>query len=250
MGKPKLLNFFDMPTIGKRKCRHAKATGGALTFRREEGSHTVGVPTAEATMRVRADGRRVLTLRIGHREEHINKFRDTRRHVTAQHRRALTNVLRAMKRKYGAYRLDAVINCSGGATAVAMGYAQALKRWRGEKRCLIEGECSSAATLIAYLPDWEITVTPGSSSLVHRAKKTKYVGAVADGVKRWAALPTATNGTTDRQFETVYHRRTGRDREAVRGWMDRRKRFTAPEMCMLGLADQMMPGEEWRHAKD
>lgn len=243
------LNFFRHPVIGGRTNRkNGAAKGGAIVFRKEEGSCQVSVPDPVLNWH---DGS--VTLRIGQRKMSVNQFRDTRRHVTANARRFLSQTLKAIRRDHGPYTLTVVINCGGGATAVCKGYAQALRRWRGKKRCVIDGDCSSAATLIAFLPKWEISVTPKSSMLIHHAKTLRFKkstkrtyknGVLVSEMVHWHELLSgseAANRTTDRDFERLYHRRTGKPPQLIREWMDAGKRFRASEMYAFGFADEMKP---------
>ena len=242
-----MMNFFRHPRIGGRKNRrNGEAKGKSLTFRKEEGSVQVSMPVYS----LHATWHR-FTLRIDSRSVSVNKINDTPRHIATRCRRQLTRSLKDARKRFGPGPLDVIINSRGGVTSAALGYAQALRRWRGEKRCVIDGECSSAATLIAFLPKWEITVTPGSSMLIHHARKMRYNkhtkrvyknGAIVSEIIHWSKLPSGrATRTTDRDFERLYRRRTGKPIQTIREWMDVGKRFSAVEMCAFGFADEMKP---------
>lgn len=137
-------------------------------------------------------------------------------------------------------RLDLVIDSSGGYVASAAGMAaaieEAVKGKNRSIRILIDGQCSSAATMIAYgLPFKGIPVyiTPRSHILVHLPKSGVYEKTGSD----WKYLQRMAKLVTTNHLIAIYKDRTRRPRAEIRQWMKDSKTFTAGEAVMAGLAD-------------
>ena len=208
---------------------------------------SVTLPVLQPQIRI-TNGERVLVVYVtsGHTSP-ANVARGYS-YIRGYSRKWLEKYLKA-KRKEGVRRLDLIINCTGGATAFADGYGQALKHSGMRGRVLIDGACSSAATLIAYLPGWPVAITAGSHMLIHYASKSRF--RKRKGV--WERLATLTGdiglSTTDDVMLALYRRRTGHPEERIRDWMAHQKLFRAAEAVAFGFADEMVLRDEWEGRK-
>lgn len=201
--------------------------------KRERAETTVGAPgwSLEAT-----EGERAV-IRISSRKIPVSGIRAAELSAEPELRHALREL-----RKNGTRRLDVVISCTGGSVRVANGLARALDRWKGQKRCLIDGECSSAATIIAFLPEWEVSITLGSRVMVHKPKTIRYTHRAAGF---WEAVIRPQVAITEDLFASLLHKRTGRPEAEVRGWIERSRSFTAAEAVGFGLCDELTTRTEW-----
>ncbi len=189
-------------------------------------------------------GRKALRLKLSTRSVSPGQMISGYGPVMRHYKKWMTQLLRARRRE-GCRRLDIVINSTGGATAAAEGVGRALQHCGMQGRILIDGACSSAATLIAFLPGWPVASTAGSHMRIHSASRTKF----RKKKGTWEKLATLTGdiglSTTDDVLLALYRRRTGRSEEQIREWMASQKQFRAAEAVAFGLADEMALREEW-----
>jgi ATP-dependent protease ClpP protease subunit len=159
------------------------------------------------------------------------------------YRKRLEAALRRLRAE-GVTRLDVVIDSEGGARASGQGIAEALRGWHGRKRLLIDGACSSAATLILCLPRWDCTtITARSHITIHNPTTKRWIVGTETG--RIRRQETQRRKETDREFLRLYHKRTGRRKELLRAWMAEGKTFTAMEAVVAGFVEEMRPRSAW-----
>lgn len=204
----------------------------------------VTVPVIEYDTRVDADGRPVVVLRVRSGGISPGKLRQGYSVNKATARKSLAAYLRA-RRKEGARRVDVIVNATGGATAFAQGYGEALARCGMRGRVLIDGACSSAATILIYTPRWPVAITQGSHMQIHYARRKRFRH--RKGVWEYLGEQTGQLGlsTTDDVMLRLYRRRTHKPEELIRDWMATEHRFTAAEAVVMGLADEMCLRAEW-----
>jgi len=142
----------------------------------------------------------------------------------------------------GVTRLDVVIDCMGGSTVAAMGIRIALDKWEGAMRCLIDGDCFSSATIIAFGPPWPVAITPGSMVIIHQPQMTRWH---RSGAGPWTKETRPSASQTLDHMRVIYSLRTGRPETETEEWITQGKTFTAPQACACGLCDEMMPRREW-----
>ena len=241
------ISFFEMPTYahgyrnraGRKDDLRAKGRANAM----------VDVVSWRFDPNIYITSRgRTAVLHIGQESVHLSKLELRRgffdcvlRPSPAPNREAL----RAIFREYQTIvdHLDVIVDSAGGVTQSALGIAQALTGWRQSKRLLIDGQCSSAATLILCMPKWDsVAITNRSRITVHSPRVTSYARGKKTGAFR---LLGETRGTSGKRFAKLYARRTGRKMDEVRQWIEDGRTFTAAEACMVGFADEMMPRTMW-----
>lgn len=139
-------------------------------------------------------------------------------------------------------RIDLLIDCAGGAVESALGLADALESFDRPVRVLITGQCSSAATLVAYNPRTEsVSIVPGGYIVIHMPKIDRYTN--RKGV--WSVVSRLGNASTVHLMQATYASKTGRPRKTVREWMEQERRFNAQEAVDAGLADGIEQRWTW-----
>lgn len=243
------LSFFQMPVYGK----GYKSRVGRKDDLRAKGKANVMVSVCswffDDQMYITSKGRTAV-MYIGQKTVHLSKLELRRsfwdcvlRPSPAANRKSVRRELDLIAEQ--ADHLDVIVDSPGGEPQSYLGVAQALKSWRHSKRLLIDGQCSSAATLILCVPHWDsVCITARSSIQIHASKSTTY--AKRSGAFR---ILGEQRGTSTRKFERLYIRRTGRKPGEIMRWMDENKRFTAPEACMVGFADEMLPRTDWEKGR-
>ncbi|MBR2800326.1 MAG: ATP-dependent Clp protease proteolytic subunit [Oscillospiraceae bacterium] len=154
----------------------------------------------------------------------------------------LKRELRRLRHELGVTRLDVVIDCRGGSVAVANGILRALDKWKGRKRCLIDGSCCSAATIIAFGPEWQVAITPGSHVMIHKPRLEHWT---RRGTGLWEMLVKLPMSSTVELMRNVYAHKTGRLESEVAEWIEQGRSFSAAQACVFGLCDEMLSRTDW-----
>lgn len=153
---------------------------------------------------------------------------------------ALRSDLRSLRRA-GVQNLDVIIDSTGGSVGYANGIARALSGWRGKLRCLIDGRCASAATLVAFIPDMEVSITPFSSITIHKPRTEVYAHKKSG---LWAFIATKQEAKSTELFKEIYMNRSGADAETAEQWLNG-KTFSANQAVTVGLCDRVVTRAEW-----
>ena len=141
----------------------------------------------------------------------------------------LRQALRQLNKAQQVTSLDVVINCRGGSTAIANGIMRGLDRWNGAKRCLIDGACSSAATLIAFGPEWEVAITPASHVQIHKPVTQQWS---RHGTGIWQMLVKPQMTATIALMRSVYSNRSGRPEDETAQWIEKGKYALGFASCL------------------
>lgn len=131
------------------------------------------------------------------------------------------------------------INSPGGEVASAIAIRTALMKHKAAKVIDIEGQCCSAATLIACLPGAKVRIAKGSDYMIHRCS----LGVRGNVNVIRSALESMVN--TDNAIADIYAEKTGkRDREGYLKLMDKTEWYDADGAIAEGFADEIIEGEE------
>ncbi len=137
-------------------------------------------------------------------------------------------------REQGAKKVNVRINSPGGIVTEAMAMRGILASAGFEEiNIRIEGLCASAATLIASLPGAHVAIMPGSEYMIHNPWTVGYGN--AEDMERIAEHLRSEEATA----RGMYQKRTGKDEETIKGWMDRETWFTAEEAVKEGFCDEV-----------
>lgn len=174
---------------------------------------------------------------------HINRLPMRRRFTdcalvpsSAAWKRRMGQELTRLRQK-GVTDLDVVVDSEGGVRACWEGITQAIRAWKGRRRLLIDGACSSAATILLCGVRWDcVTITRRSHITVHNPTVELYEGGRRHDRHRDAA---------DKAFLKLYRKRTERKAEIVKQWIREGKTFTAMEAVVAGWVDEMKPRMDW-----
>jgi len=145
----------------------------------------------------------------------------------------------ALKKVKDADRINLRINSPGGSVyqAVAM-RAMMAQITAKEKHVYIEGLCASAATLLASAPGWTVHIAEGSSYMIHNPRS--YAIGEASVLEKEAKELRKMEG----DFRAMYARRSGKDEDTIKAWMDETHWFTASEAVAEGFADEVLESAE------
>ena len=141
--------------------------------------------------------------------------------------------------------MDVVINSAGGLLASAWALADILNDTAKDKpvRILIAGQCSSAATMVAFGCDAKsVDITPGSCVMIHVPKAAQYKPGAANSLK---FLDKIVKLETVSAMVSVYKSATGKDRKTIKAWMEEGKRFSAIEAVDAGFCGRIISQAEW-----
>jgi ATP-dependent protease ClpP protease subunit len=127
------------------------------------------------------------------------------------------------------------LNSAGGHFDQGLGCYLAFLSMRKRIIVTIDGEASSAASLIAAAGD-EVLIGSSSSIMVHEVTENKLSGGVlairqaAEGLERCNAMAA-----------DIYARKTGQDHSVLALWMMRERVFTGQQAVDAGFADHVLP---------
>ena len=131
------------------------------------------------------------------------------------------------------------INSPGGEVASAIAMRTALMKHKARKAIDIEGQCCSAATLIACLPGAKVRIARGSDYMIHRCS----LGVRGNVNVIRSAMESMIN--TDNAIADIYAEKTGkRDREGYLALMDKTEWYDADSAIAEGFADEIIEAEE------
>lgn len=131
------------------------------------------------------------------------------------------------------------INSPGGEVASAIAIRTALMKHKAAKVIDIEGQCCSAATLIACLPGAKVRIAKGSDYMIHRCS----FGVRGNVNVIRSAMESMIN--TDNAIADIYAEKTGkRDREGYLKLMDKTEWYDADGAIAEGFADEIIEAAE------
>lgn len=132
------------------------------------------------------------------------------------------------------------INSPGGEVASAIAMRTALMKHKASKIIDIEGQCCSAATLIACLPGAKkVRIAPGSDYMIHRCS----MGVRGNVNVLRSAMESMIN--TDNAIADIYAEKTGkRDRDGYLKLMDKTEWYDADGAIAEGFADEIIEAAE------
>ena len=131
------------------------------------------------------------------------------------------------------------INSPGGEVASAIAIRTALMKHSAKKTIDIEGQCCSAATLIACLPGAHVRIAKGSDYMIHRCS----LGVRGNVNVIRSAMESMIN--TDNAIADIYAEKTGkRDREGYLQLMDKTEWYDADGAIAEGFADEIIEAAE------
>lgn len=138
-------------------------------------------------------------------------------------------------------RLDLVIDSAGGALASAEALTKAIADLaKCPVRVLIDGQCASAATLVAMAADkGQLMITPRSSVFVHEPKAYG-IERVGGALRLYQKVGRVVAVST---LVTVYRSRLKWPRREIRKMIHGSRRFTAAEAVEAGFCDAVC--ERW-----
>ena len=131
------------------------------------------------------------------------------------------------------------INSPGGGVASAIAIRTALMKHKAGKIIDIEGQCCSAATLIACIPGAKVRIARGSDYMIHRCS----MGVRGNVNVIRSAMESMIN--TDNAIADIYAEKTGkRDREGYLKLMDKTEWYDADGAIAEGFADEVIEAAE------
>lgn len=131
------------------------------------------------------------------------------------------------------------INSPGGEVSSAIAMRTALMKHKARKTIDIEGQCCSAATLIACLPGAKVRMAKGSDYMIHRCS----LGVRGNVNVLRSAMESMIN--TDNAIADIYAEKTGkRDREGYLQLMDKTEWFDVEGAIAEGFADEVIEAAE------
>lgn len=131
------------------------------------------------------------------------------------------------------------INSPGGEVSSAIAMRTALMKHKARKTIDIEGQCCSAATLIACLPGARVRMAKGSDYMIHRCS----LGVRGNVNVIRSAMESMIN--TDNAIADIYAEKTGkRDREGYLQLMDKTEWYDVEGAIAEGFADEVIEAEE------
>lgn len=144
-------------------------------------------------------------------------------------------------------RFQIYIDSHGGAANSAMGLLAAITDWLDKVpgSILIDGECGSAATLVAFGHKAKVYITPRSRVFIHAPKQL-------DCMKRggvWTVAEKLGKSSTTHFMLATYRSRTKQPRRLIRQWIADSVRFTPDEAVKLGFCEKVMQLAEFQALK-
>lgn len=136
-------------------------------------------------------------------------------------------------KKVTSKNLTVLINSGGGDVWAAVSIYDALKELDADVTVKVSGLAASAASVIAMAGD-KITITPGSTMMVHRASMLA-IGNATDLEKAIEMLETVESGIV-----SIYADRTGNSKEAVKEMLENETWMSAEKAVELGFADEVV----------
>lgn len=144
--------------------------------------------------------------------------------------------------------LNMIIDSRGGSFYSAAGCQDAIRKLQkagkiGKIRILIDGQCSSAATLVAFsnYENCEVNITPGSGIYIHMPKVYQYTR--TGGI--WSVIQKMGSRTVTTTFLEMYRKQTHAPKRVIREWMEKGKHFNAGEAVNIGFCDRIMTRYEF-----
>lgn len=139
-------------------------------------------------------------------------------------------------------RLDLVIDSQGGMTESAIGLVDALEEMEIPVRVLIEGQCWSAATLVAFSHVvGQVDISPVGSVYLHQSKLASYRR--KNGI--WQVAYRLGNLSTSALFAGTYAARTGKPKRLCKEWIKAGVRFTAEQAVEAGFCGRVVMRYQW-----
>lgn len=133
----------------------------------------------------------------------------------------------------GGALVEVHINSPGGDAFEGMAICNALRSYKGETSCVIDGLCASAATMAA-LGCGKVRMHEMAFFMVHEA--SSFAGGFADDLEDAAALLRKINA----RLNALYVAKTGKSSEEVAAWMAATTWFTPAEAKEAGFVDEVL----------
>ena len=128
------------------------------------------------------------------------------------------------------------INSPGGLVNEAIAIRTTLMLHPAKKIVNIEGDCASAATLIACMPQARVRIAKGGTYMIHRCSGGAR-GHAEDMMAAYNAMK-----KTDEDMADIYAERTGKSAEECLALMKAETWFKADEAVEAGFADEILTG--------
>lgn len=129
------------------------------------------------------------------------------------------------------------INSPGGSVFDAEAMRTAIKQHSANVIAHVDGYAASAATGIAIAAN-EVEISDGAMFMIHNA--WGWASGRAEELRDYADLL----DKVDSSIVAAYVKKTGKDEEQVRDWMDKETWFTAAEALTHGFVDKIFEAEE------
>lgn len=129
------------------------------------------------------------------------------------------------------------INSPGGSVFDAEAMRTAIKQHSANVIAHVDGYAASAATGIAIAAS-EVEISDGAMFMIHNA--WGWASGRAEELRDYADLL----DKVDSSIVAAYVKKTGKDEEQVRDWMDKETWFTAAEALTHGFVDKIFEAEE------
>lgn len=130
------------------------------------------------------------------------------------------------------------INSPGGSVGEAIAIRTMLMKHKAKKVIDIEGNCCSAATLIACMPGAKVRMAHGGEYMIHCC--AAYVFGNADSLSKVINSMVR----TDRDMAGIYAERTGKEAEDCLALMRDETWYSAEEAIEAGFVDEIITGAE------
>ena len=130
------------------------------------------------------------------------------------------------------------INSPGGSVGEAIAIRTMLMKHKAKKVIDIEGNCCSAATLIACMPGAKVRMAHGGEYMIHCC--SAYVFGNADSLSKVINNMVR----TDRDMAGIYAERTGKEAEDCLALMRDETWYSAEEAIEAGFVDEIITGAE------
>ena len=138
-------------------------------------------------------------------------------------------------------RLDVVIDSPGGAIESACGLLSAIEALDVPVNVLIDGQCGSAAGLVAFSNTWPVDITPNSRVTVHMPTAAGY----RNEGGAWTLIRKLATQSSIHLLAGTYAARTKRRKKVCREWMEQGRTFTAEEAVENDLCRYILRRFEW-----
>lgn len=146
-------------------------------------------------------------------------------------------VIDAIAQAGDAETLNVYINSPGGDVFEGRAIMAALGRFQGKTVAHIDSLCASAATSIALACN-EVRMSDGAFFMIHNASGLVWGDKTA--MRETADLLEKVEGS----IVADYTKKTGKDEDQVRAWMDAETWFTAAEAKAEGFIDSIVTGDK------